>query len=151
MIHRRIVATLAAVLLHTPATAAEYPCPSDPGFCYRDVANDGCFDSGVDEGPINDEIEGYEEFPVVPEPGSIVCPPSVLELTPSDTSIRLETLPGSSIMLYGARIITSGAFALVSGGEALVGGRVLVGGSISSVVIAEENIYVEVPEPRARS
>ncbi len=131
------------VLLASPALSATYPCPSDPGFCYRDVGNDGCFDSGVDEGPINAEIEASEDFPVVPAPGSIVCPPSVGTLTATDMSIRLATLPGSSILLYGARIDTSGTFGLISGGDALVGGRVFTGGAISSSVDANGDVVVE--------
>lgn len=40
---------LGLFLMATPALALEYACPTDPGFCYRDLANDGCFDSGADQ------------------------------------------------------------------------------------------------------
>lgn len=135
---------LALLLVTAPSAvlAAEYPCPSDPGFCYRDVGDDGCFDSEVDEGPINDEIEASEGFPAIPAAGSIVCPPSVAELTASNTNIRLETVPGSSVLFYGTRVLVSNAFNVISGDEALIGGRVFTGSTNSSVE-AENNVYVE--------
>ncbi len=77
-----IRAVLALLLMPTLALAAEYPCPSDPGFCYRDIGNDGCFDSGTDVGPITAAIEA-SSTPSAPIPGSIVCPPSVSSLAPS--------------------------------------------------------------------
>lgn len=143
MIMRRIV--LAAVwLIVAPggAWAIDYPCASDPGFCYRDFGNDGCFDGGTDDGPINSEIEDSEEFPVSPDPGSIVCPPSVGELTASDSSIRLETLPGSSILFYEARISVSASFDTISGADLLLGGS-KIDGSASQSHSAEADVHLE--------
>ena len=37
---RIIPAALVLLIMVSPAAALEYPCPSDPGFCYRDVADD---------------------------------------------------------------------------------------------------------------
>ncbi len=84
-----IRAVLALLLMAPPALALEYPCPSDPGFCYRDVGNDGCFDGGVDDGPIKAEIEGQFSFPPFPDPGSIVCPP--VDIVESDIRGRKGT------------------------------------------------------------
>ena len=76
-----LILLLLGLALGSPSSAAEYTCPSDPGFCYFDVGNDGCFDGGTDAGPINADLEAGA-FPPVgpPDPGSIVCPPSVKKL-----------------------------------------------------------------------
>src|SRR6185369_16768742 len=96
------LAVLGILLITKIGNAAVYPCPSDPGFCYRDFGDDGCFDVGVDDGPINDEIEAQSTFPGSPDPGSIVCPPSVLELVATGGAMRLATATGSSILFYDA-------------------------------------------------
>ena len=135
MIRGAVVVALVALLLPATATAADYPCPSDPGFCYRDVGDDGCFDDGVDEGPINDELEAQSTFNPAPPPGSIVCPPSVIALEATDDSIRLGTPPGSSILLYSARVDASlGWFEVASGADLLVGG--LVSGGAAGALLA---------------
>lgn len=115
----------------TVALAAEYPCASDPGFCYRDIGDDGCFDSGVDEGLINDEIETSTGFPAVPAAGSIVCPPSVKKIqSVAGEDIYLETAPGSSILIYAARVVAQD-FLTISGDRLLLGGRVDCAGTLS--------------------
>lgn len=123
----RSLAVLVLVVL-APALgfAADYPCPSDPGFCYRDVGDDGCFDAGTDEGPINDEIEASDDFPAVPPPGTIVCPPSVKELIAQLGSIALATPAGSSILFYDTRIVAE-FFETMSGADLLQEGSVLGG------------------------
>lgn len=100
MVSKLIVPLLAVLSLARIAAAAEYPCPSDPGFCYRDVGDDGCFDSGLDEGPINNLLEAGN---YAPADGSIVCSPGVkLELQPF--SFRWETTSGSGIFLYEVKL-----------------------------------------------
>lgn len=44
-----IIVALLAVTIPSTVLAVDYPCPSAPGFCYRDVGDDGCFDSVVDD------------------------------------------------------------------------------------------------------
>ena len=105
----------------TPALAEEYPCPSDPGFCYRDLGDDVCFDPGVDEGPINEELEASSTFPDPPPPGTVVCPPSVKRLVALH-DIEWQTPPGSSILIYGATLDTDGSFETISGGRLLLDG-----------------------------
>jgi len=124
-----------ACVLSIPCVAwsVEYPCPSDPGFCYRDFGNDGCFDAGTDDGPIDTEIEDSAQFPVPPPPGSIVCPPSVDELTGSGANIRLATEAASSISFYGTRINTANRFETLSGDEVLIGGPVFGGVGVSTI------------------
>lgn len=114
MILRR-VGILTVLLLLGRAEAArslEYPCPSDPGFCYFDVANDGCFDPGTDAGPIEDALRAgpfpdplptFGDLPTTP--GSIVCPPSVKKLELSRLrATEWRTAPGSDILIYGAKL-----------------------------------------------
>lgn len=115
--------------------ATNYPCPSDPGFCYRDVGDDGCFDAGPDSGPIDGEIESQSTFPAVPAAGSIVCPPSVVQLTATDGSIRLATPSGSSILFYGQtlRLGPFGDLQVVSGDAVLLDGKVLGAGLLNLV------------------
>ena len=122
---RSLLLVVLAVVAPTISLGAEYPCPSDPGFCYRDLGNDGCFDVGTDVGPINDEIES-SSVPVPPTPGSIVCPPSVSTLSPSEIErhIYLATLPGSDILFYRAKVVGVRAFHLDSGRDLLLGGLV---------------------------
>lgn len=96
-----LLGPLAALTLAAPV---EYPCPSDPGFCYRDTADDGCFDPAVDSGPIDEEIQSSSTPPADPPPGSIVCPPSVKTLVSREGAIRLATPAGSSILFFGTRI-----------------------------------------------
>ena len=62
-----------------------YGCGSDPGFCYRDVGGDGCYDAGTDEASIDGALTdagGYEATT-----GSIVCPPSVKKLVGAGESM----------------------------------------------------------------
>src|SRR6185436_14403237 len=91
--------------LASPAFALDYNCPTDPGFCYLDVGNDGCFDSGTDVGPIDDQLEtgDFPSPPGPPDPGSIVCPPRVKTLTTTN-GIDWHTAAGGSILLHAARI-----------------------------------------------
>lgn len=124
MVSRLIVPLLAVLLLLGNATGAEYPCPSDPGFCYRDVGNDGCFDSGVDDGPINSEIEEASTLDPTPPPGSLICPPSVTSVSASDADIRLATPAGSSVLIYAARFNDVHELEIVSGEDILFGGDV---------------------------
>ena len=100
-----------------------YPCPSDPGFCYRDIGDDGCFDAGVDEGPINDEIQSSTTIDPAPPPGSVICPPSVEVLEREYGDIVVTTPSGSSIRFYGRPKI-SPALQLYSGGDILLQGTV---------------------------
>jgi hypothetical protein len=120
-----IVLTTLFALAAAPATALEYPCPTDPGFCYFDVADDGCFDGGVDDGPIDAALEAGAYAPGVP--GSIVCPPSVKKLTGQST-INWQTEAGGDIRIYGARIGMSGDQHLLF----TAGGRVDVEGQIAT-------------------
>jgi len=105
------------------AEAAVYPCGTDPGFCYRDIGDDGCFDMGVDVGPINAAIEGSSMFPLVPPPGSLVCPPSVTSLVASASYIRLATPAGSDVLFYAATVDAVN-FEVMSGGEILLGNTI---------------------------
>lgn len=95
----------ALVVTAGPVLAADYPCPTDPGFCYFDIGNDGCWDAGTDGGAINGALEaGDFNFPF-PAPGSIVCPPSVEELEVQTLdNARWAAGTGGHILLYGAEI-----------------------------------------------
>ncbi len=136
------IATIVAITISPVGVlAAEYPCPADPGFCYRDVADDGCFDAGPDVGPINADIESSSSFPAVPPPGSLVCPPSVKRLTATATDIRLATAAGSSVLFYAAKIDGVDDFAIVSGGDILLGETVR--GRRDAVLEASGDVVVE--------
>lgn len=99
------------LLLATPALAIEYSCPSDPGFCYFDVGNDGCFDAGVDLPGIESDLDGGV-WPLPagspPSPGSIICPPSVQQIDVirhgAANVIDWDTAPGGDIILHEARL-----------------------------------------------
>lgn len=131
-----------ALLAASPVLGMEYPCPTDPGFCYRDFGNDVCFDAGTDEGPINAEIEASGEFPDPPTPASIVCPPSVSELTSFFTNIRLATDTGSSVWFFGTEMKPTNRLQIMSGDQILIGGP-LLGGSGISAMVAAGDIYLE--------
>ncbi len=136
-----IPAALVLLMMFSPAAALEYPCPTDPGFCYRDVGDDGCFDLGVDEGPINVGIEASANFPLVPPPGSLICPPSVKQLTATASDIRLATPVGSSVLFYSARVNGVHFFEVMSGEDILLGERVT--GLRSTILDASGDIAVE--------
>lgn len=145
---KRLLAAFVTMVALGPSTGAavtEYPCPSDPGFCYRDVADDGCFDSGVDEGPIDDEIRTTTAVDPAPPPGSVICPPSVKNLVGESGSMFITTPPGSSIRFYGKPKISPG-LRLTSGGEILFSGNAAAdvfndGGTL--ILEAEDTVYVE--------
>lgn len=121
----RSIPTLILLLTASPAFGLAYPCPSDPGFCYFDAGNDGCFDPPTDTGPINAALEaGTYPNPGPPIPGSIVCPPSVRKLTPVAT-VRWSTAAGGDILLYGVKIKTPLGVDMVSGGELHFAGRIV--------------------------
>ena len=131
----------------TTVLAAEYPCPSDPGFCYRDLGDDQCFDVGTDTGPIDAEISSAATLPPGPPvPGSIVCPPSVKRLvaTGARQDLRLETSPGSSILFFGATI-ESRILELSSGDRLLLGGRVRAKGDVDLVAAGDISIEAGIP------
>lgn len=113
------------VLVAVPAFGATYPCPNDPGFCYFDVANDGCFDGGVDTGPIDADLEAGAYNVGAPAPGSIVCPPSVKRLNLVAEG-QWETSPRGHILIYAAKVSqkTDERLTIDSGGDLLVQGRV---------------------------
>lgn len=143
---KALSAAAAALALACPAWAqTPYPCPSDPGFCYRDVADDGCFDVGTDEGPIDAELLATSSFDPTPPPGSIICPPSVTSLE-APAAMQLATPAGSGIRFYGKPKISPG-LQLQSGADILVSGRVslprLAPGSQSLELDAEGTILVE--------
>lgn len=108
--------SLAAVclLVAAPAIALDYPCPSDPGFCYFDRANDGCFDVGTDDAPSEAEFLQLPYYPFPSEPGSVICPPSVTELKLFRAFWRLE--PGGEVLLYGAHLRVDHRAEIESGG-----------------------------------
>lgn len=124
----------AALAMGGPALALEYPCPSDPGFCYFDAANDGCFDGGTDAGPIDGLLESgsFPAPPASPVPGSIVCPPSVGTLKPV-APVDWETAVGGDVLLYRATILTEEGDNVVidSGGILYLGGLLKLGGQVS--------------------
>ena len=133
---------VATLLVGSVVGAAEYPCPSDPGFCYRDLGDDGCFDSGTDLGPINSDIESAMTIPPgTPAPGSIVCPPSVKKLVATAVDIRLKTAVGSSILFYAAKIQGVRWVELISGERVLLGGQVSASSDVD--VSAEDDVLVE--------
>ena len=115
---------LVAVLLASIASVAhalEYSCPSDPGFCYFDRANDGCFDPGTDDGPIEDQLAlatFFVPYPDPAEPGSIVCPPSVTKLKVEDANWRTEE--DGDVLLFAARL--AARIQIESGGRLHLGG-----------------------------
>lgn len=141
----RVVVPTVCLLVAAQAVAMEYPCPADPGFCYRDVADDGCFDPGTDEGPIDAELLSSSTFDPAPPPGSIICPPSVQKLEAPSTML-IATPSGSSIRIYGKPRISPG-LELRSGGEILLAGRVslpgLAPGNQRVYLDAEETIWLE--------
>ena len=120
----RILVTISFLaIVGAPAHALDYTCPSDPGFCYLDVANDGCFDSGTDSGPVDAQLEAGT---FAPGPGSIVCPPSVAKLT-VDAPIQWETSGGGDVILHLAKVIGGAGVAIDSEGQIYLGGLVKMG------------------------
>ncbi len=130
---RVLTAAIFLALTAVPASAFDYPCPSDPGFCYFDVADDGCFDPGTDDGPIDDLLGSGGTYPgPVPPHGSIVCPPSVKKIPslrpPGTVDVSWKTAPGSDILIHAANLSQkSGNVRVVSGNRLLLGGKVSVG------------------------
>lgn len=128
------VSVMASVLTVAPTLALEYTCPSDPGFCYLDVANDGCFDAGTDTGPIDAMLEAGSfpdpsppGFELPADPGSIICPPSVGQLAPSG-SVDWRTGVGGHVRLFEAEVLRPGdpgfsgeEVTIVSGGDLQLG------------------------------
>lgn len=131
MVSRLLVAVVAVLSLAGFAAAAEYPCPSDPGFCYLDVDSDGCFDEGTDDGPLDDRLSSGSFPPDGQRPddsASIVCPPSVRELRIAPTErVTWLTGFGGHILLFGTtiRVPRGGVFVFYSHGDAYVGGPIL--------------------------
>ncbi|MBM4270467.1 MAG: hypothetical protein FJ144_28325 [Deltaproteobacteria bacterium] len=120
----------------SPGSSATYDCPSDPGFCYFDVANDGCFDAGTDTGPIDAQLEaGSFPNPLPPgsglptDPGSIICPPSVGGIEPV-ADVDWRTALGSHVRLFAADVVPAANAAfpvdvhIHSGGELLSQGAI---------------------------
>lgn len=133
---------LAFLLAAAPASAFEYPCPSDPGFCYFDVGNDGCFDAGTDTGPIDTDLEAGTFPPVGPPlPGSIICPPDAGNLNLA-VPTTWETAPGGGVRLYGPRLVgVGGPVSIVSGAGILIGGRV---SNVNAITLhATDDIEIE--------
>ncbi|MBM4265005.1 MAG: hypothetical protein FJ144_00095 [Deltaproteobacteria bacterium] len=121
---RPALAILALLTSANVAGALDYTCPSDPGFCYFDVAGDGCFDAGTDTGPIDADLEAGTYPPVgPPSPGSIVCPPNADTLN-VPAPIDWETANGGSILLHKTRVITTDPITMSSGAALFVGGKV---------------------------
>ena len=115
-----LLIALAGLALAAPTVAIEYACPSDPGFCYFDAGNDGCYDPPTDTGPINELLESGPYPPVGPPvPGSIICPPGAGKIEQEFGVVaNWETAPGGSIEFYLSRLdLRSGT---VSSGERLV-------------------------------
>lgn len=134
-----------------PAFALEYPCPTDPGFCYFDTGNDGCFDVATDLGPIDDQlIEGFPA-PVLPppgseSPGSIVCPPSVRKLTFRDR-LKWSTAPGGSVLIYSAALNAANtnelsSLTIRSGGQLVLGNQ-LRAGTRTVILRAADDLTIE--------
>jgi hypothetical protein len=107
---------LALCLVATAPGAARaaiepYPCPTDPGFCYHDLGGDGCFDAADDDGPIDDTLR-RGVWP--PEPtdtlGSMVCPPSVAEMTivAERGFVRWGARDDHALVFFGRRITILG-------------------------------------------
>ena len=130
---RRILAATLVLTLSAHAGAIEYTCPTDPGFCYFDVANDGCFDSATDIGPIDAQLAaGPYPVPLPPgtdlptDPGSIVCPPKAKKIVLA-TGLDWRTAPGSHIRLFRTKLSCSDdcslGFAMRSGGELFFDGK----------------------------
>lgn len=101
-----LLIALVGVAMAVPSAAIEYTCPSDPGFCYFDVGNDGCYDPPADTGPINDLLEAGPYPPVGPPvPGSIICPPDGGKIEQEfGVLANWETAPGGSIEFYLSRL-----------------------------------------------
>ncbi len=134
-------AVLVLLVAAGPAAALEYTCPSDPGFCYLDVGNDGCFDVGTDTGPIDEDLEAGS-FPAagVPGPGSIVCPPDSGNLKVAVVT-TWESAPGGAILLYGTRVIGGGGpISITSGARLFLGGRVSNTNAMS--IQAEDDVEI---------
>lgn len=101
--------------------ATGYSCPSDPGFCYFDVGNDGCFDGGTDTGPINNDLEAgtYPVGPLIG--GSIVCPPAGKKLALAGPA-AWTTAAGGDVLLFSKKIIspTPAALTITSGRDVVL-------------------------------
>lgn len=125
----RLIPALLLVLAASPSFGLSYPCPSDPGFCYFDVGNDGCFDSPADTGPITADLEaGIYPDPGPPVAGSIVCPPSVKKLN-ALAKIEWSTATGGDILMYDVKIKASGVDC-DAGGELHFDGKIISGGGL---------------------
>lgn len=120
------MASCLTLALAGSASSLEYSCPADPGFCYLDVEDDGCFDAGTDAGPIDAALEAGEfPSPLPPgdalptAPGGIVCPPSVRRLNLVGAGTDWRTAPGSDIVLHAAQLVVLhfGPIELYSGGD----------------------------------
>jgi hypothetical protein len=132
------------------AAASDYTCGSDPGFCFFDRSNDGCYDPGLaDVGPIDDALE-QGQWPAAGQPlerGAIVCPPSVesLEVTPISSSSRWETRWGGVIihraMVHLASVHVIDPLVVVSGDDVFLGGRV-IGENGTSLAIGGRDIRI---------
>ena len=123
---RSLLLVVLVVVSPTVSFALEYPCPSDPGFCYLDVGNDGCFDGDTDTGPIDDHLESGDYNTVSPVVGSIVCPPSVsgLNITSADLDMKWMTTGGGHVRLYATALMkpTGGKLNIFAEGDILLGG-----------------------------
>lgn len=127
---------MAGIVALLPMTAAgapgDYRCETDPQFCYLDVGGDGCFDVASDVGPI-DPLLAAGAY-VAPDPGSVVCPPSVRRLR-AHAPVDWETADGSDIVLHGTRVDARGQ----SDVRLRAGGRVIATGG----VVAEERVLID--------
>lgn len=106
------------------AAAEEYPCATDPGFCYLDVGGDNCWDDGTDTGPIDALLAGTY---APGTPGSIVCPPGAQPIIASQ-NIDWDTEPGGHILLYGTKVDAKDE----SDVRLTAGGRIFVNGQLKA-------------------
>lgn len=128
-----MMAGMFALLPMTSAGApGDYPCGTDPQFCYLDVGGDGCFAAASDVGPIDRQLAAGTY--VAPDPGSIVCPPSVRRLR-AHAPVDWETAVGSDIVLHGTRVDARGQ----SNVRLRAGGRIVATGG----VVAEERVLID--------
>lgn len=78
---RALFILLAIVAFASVARASTDACPSDPGACFVDLDNDGCFDAESDTLGVETQMVAADFDTIDFGPGAgLVCPPSVKRL-----------------------------------------------------------------------
>lgn len=100
---RAVFVLVAIVAFASVASASDYACPADPGACFVDVENDGCFDADSDTLGVEVQMVAADFDTIDFGPGAgLVCPPSVKRLDIAGIDVNWRSRGDASF--FGTKI-----------------------------------------------